>query len=63
LTVALAGPVKMDNSNYSEEYSFANYREDVGITAKFTYKIVDDKWYIKGGIDHFYIDEIWQRVK
>ena len=59
-----AGTVKMDDRNYIEEIQYGNGSTIIGKTAKYTYHIEGDKWYIKGGIENMMmLEEAWQRVK
>ena len=59
-----AGPVEMDDKNYTEHIMYGNDKDLIGKTAKFTYRLEGDKWYIKGGIDNMIMfEEVWQRVK
>lgn len=59
-----AGTVEMDGKNYTEHLMYGNDKDMVGKTAKFTYRLGGDKWYIKGGIDNMMMfEEVWQRVK
>lgn len=59
-----AGTVEMDDKNYTEHLMYGNTKDMVGKTAKFTYRLEGDKWYIKGGIDNMMmLEEVWQRVK
>lgn len=59
-----AGTVEMDEKNYTEHIMYFNIKAMVGKTAKFTYRLQGDKWYIKGGIDNtMMFEEVWQRVK
>jgi hypothetical protein len=58
-----AGTVQMDDKNYIEEIKYATIKDVVGKTAKFTYRIEGDKWYIKGGIENMIMfEEVWQRL-
>ena len=58
-----AGTVQVDDKNYVEEIRYATFKDVVGKTAKFTYRIEGDKWYVKGGIENTVtFDEVWQRV-
>jgi hypothetical protein len=59
-----AGTVQMDDKNYTEEIKYSSFKDLVGKTAKFTYRIEGDKWYIKGGIENMMtFEEVWQRIK
>ena len=61
---AVAGTVKMDDKNYTEEIQYASGPTMIGKKAKFTYRIEGDKWYVKGGIENMMMfEEVWQRVK
>ena len=61
---AVAGIVKMDDKNYTEEIQYASAATMVGKKAKFTYRVDGDKWYVKGGIENMMMfEEVWQRVK
>ena len=58
-----AGTVQVDDKNYVEEIRYATFKDVVGKTAKFTYRIEGDKWYIKGGIENMItFEEVWQRL-
>ena len=58
-----AGTVQVDDKNYTEEIKYATSKDVVGKTAKFTYRIEGDKWYIKGGIENMIMfEEVWQRL-
>jgi len=58
-----AGTVQVDDKNYVEEIKYATFKDVVGKTAKFTYRIEGDKWYIKGGIENMItFEEVWQRL-
>ena len=59
----LAGTVKMDAKNYAEEIKYGSAKSFIGKTAKFTYRLEGDKWYIKGGFDKIIFEEEWQRVQ
>jgi hypothetical protein len=59
-----AGTVEMDDKNYTEHLMYGNGKDMIGKTAKFTYRLEGDKWYIKGGIDNMMMfEEEWQRIK
>jgi hypothetical protein len=59
-----AGTVEMDDKNYTEHLMYGNDKNLTGKTAKFTYSLDGDKWYVKGGIDNtITFEEVWQRVK
>jgi hypothetical protein len=59
-----AGTVQMDDKNYTEEIKYSSFKDLVGKTAKFAYRIEGDKWYIKGGIENMMtFEEVWQRIK
>ena len=60
---AVAGRVKIDATNYTEFLDFASRRDMVSKTARFTYRVEGNKWYIKGGIDNMQFDEVWQKVE
>jgi hypothetical protein len=61
---AVAGTVKMDEKNYTEEIQYVSDPAMIGKKAKFTYRIEGDKWYAKGGIENMMMfDEVWQRLK
>ena len=63
LQVAGAGPIQVDDKNYTQEIKYCTVKDLVGKSAKFTYRIEGDKWYIKGGIENMItFDEVWQRV-
>jgi hypothetical protein len=58
-----AGPVHVDDTNYVEELEYDNAKDFVGKTAKYTYRVEGDKWYIKGGIENMItLEEVWQRL-
>jgi len=58
-----AGPIQVDDKNYIEEIKYGTDKDVVGKTAKFTYRIEGDKWYIKGGIENLMtFEETWQRL-
>ena len=58
-----AGRVKMDNTHYTEYLDYASSKDMVSKTASFTYKVVGNKWYVKGGNDQMKFDEVWERVQ
>ena len=61
---AVAGTVEMDDKNYTERIEYCSFQNMVGKTAKFTYRVESDKWYVKGGIENVMtLEEVWQRVK
>ena len=61
---ASTGTAEMDDKNYTEHLLYDNNKDMVGKTAKFTYRLEGDKWYIKGKIDNMVmLEEVWQRVK
>lgn len=58
-----AGTIHVDDKDYIEEIKYSTFKDLVGKTAKFTYRIEGDKWYIKGGIENMItFEEVWQRV-
>ena len=63
LQVAGAGPIQVDDKNYIEGTKYCIFKDLVGKSARFTYRIEGDKWYVKGGIENMItFDEVWQRV-
>ena len=53
LQVAGAGPIQVNDKNYTEEIKYCIFKDLVEKSAKFTYTIEGDKWYIKGGIEKY----------
>jgi hypothetical protein len=49
---AVAGIVKMDDKNDTEEIQYANAATIVGKKARFTYRVDGDIRYVKGGIEN-----------